>query len=148
LLDEIRVLTNIVDSEGACLRVVLAGTPKLEEILTHPQLESLNQRIVSRAYLQPLGQSEVKAYLEAKVALAGGRFEAIFETGSAELISRASEGVPRLIDQLADQRIEACSIPFTSHDKGWRCDQLIGMAIRRRAIKHSLTKLRIYASIK
>lgn len=103
LLDEIRVLTNIVDSEGACLRVVLAGTPKLEETLTHPQLESLNQRIVSRAYLQPLGQSEVKAYLEAKVALAGGRFEAIFETGSAELIYRASEGVPRLIDQLADQ---------------------------------------------
>ena len=103
LLDEIRVLTNIVDSEGACLRVVLAGTPKLEETLTHPQLESLNQRIVSRAYLQPLGQSEVKAYLEAKVALAGGRFEAIFDTGSAELIYRASEGVPRLIDQLADQ---------------------------------------------
>ena len=103
LLDEIRVLTNIVDSEGACLRVVLAGTPKLEETLTHPQLESLNQRIVSRAYLQPLGQSEVKAYLEAKVALAGGRFEAIFETDSAELIYRASEGVPRLIDQLADQ---------------------------------------------
>ena len=103
LLDEIRILTNIVDAEGACLRVVLAGTPKLEETLTHPHLESLNQRIVSRAYLQPLGLAEVKAYLEAKVAIAGGRFETIFETGSAELIHRASEGVPRLIDQLADQ---------------------------------------------
>jgi len=103
LLDEIRVLTNITDSEGTCLRVVLAGTPKLEETLTHPQLESLNQRIVSRAYLQPLGLPETKAYLEAKVAMVGGRFEAIFETGSSELIYRASEGVPRLIDQLADQ---------------------------------------------
>lgn len=109
LLDEIRVLTNVIGEQGACVRVVFAGTHRLEDTLAHPQLESLNQRIGLRAYLAPLHHLEVRDYLAGKLALAGGDLERVFSAEAVEAIYRASEGIPRLVDQLADQSMDSAA---------------------------------------
>ncbi|MFN6413929.1 MAG: ExeA family protein [Planctomycetota bacterium] len=105
LLDELRLLTNSVSCDQPCVHLVLAGTLKLEDTLAHPQMESLNQRIVSREYLTPLSHSETLHYIQKKIELAGADPSAIFEPAALDAIFRASDGIPRLIEQLADQAI-------------------------------------------
>lgn len=120
LLDEIRVLTNVIGEEGACVRVVFAGTHRLEDTLAHPQLESLNQRIGLRAYLTALHHSEVRDYIAGKLAIAGGDLHRIFREEAVEAIYRASEGIPRLVDQLADLAMDSAASdgePFISAER-------------------------------
>src|SRR5437867_4976470 len=58
LLEEVRLLTNVVRDGQSRVRLVLAGNMALEERLTSPKLESFHQRIAGRCYLQPLGRDE------------------------------------------------------------------------------------------
>jgi hypothetical protein len=68
-------------------------------------MESLHQRIVARHYLAPLNHSETLGYVHRKIELAGGNVDSVFQPDALEAIYRASDGIPRLIDQLADQAI-------------------------------------------
>jgi len=105
LLDEIRVLSNTLSQGKPVLHLVLIGTLKLEDTLSHPHLESLNQRIVSRQYLTPLNHQETLHYIRCKIELAGADPSSVFEPAAMDAIYRVSDGVPRLIEQLADQAI-------------------------------------------
>jgi hypothetical protein len=60
---------------------------------------------VARHYLAPLNQSETLGYVQRKIELAGGNAATVFQPDALEAIYRASDGIPRLIDQLADQAI-------------------------------------------
>ena len=105
LLDELRILTNTLCEGKPCVHLILAGTLKLEDTLAHPHMESLHQRIVARHYLAPLSHSETLRYVQRKIELAGGNVASVFQPDALEAIYRASDGIPRLIDQLADQAI-------------------------------------------
>jgi type II secretory pathway predicted ATPase ExeA len=105
LLDEIRILTNTLYQGNPAVHLVLVGTLKLEDTLAHPHMESLNQRIVSRQYLSPLTHNETLQYVRHKIQLAGGDPANVFEPSALDAIYRASDGIPRLIEQLADQAI-------------------------------------------
>jgi type II secretory pathway predicted ATPase ExeA len=105
LLDELRILTNTLCDGMPCVHLILAGTLKLEDTLAHPHMESLHQRIVARHYLAPLNHSETLGYVQRKIELAGGNVASVFQPDALEAIYRASDGIPRLIDQLADQAI-------------------------------------------
>lgn len=105
LLEEIRILTNTLSQGKPVVHLVLIGTLKLEDTLSHPHMESLNQRIVSRQYLAPLSHQETLHYIRCKIELAGADPSSVFEPAAMEAIYRASDGVPRLIEQLADQAI-------------------------------------------
>ncbi|MBN1911476.1 MAG: AAA family ATPase [Pirellulales bacterium] len=110
LLDEIRMLTNLVGSGQSRVRVVLAGGPALEERFASPKLESFTQRLVVRCYLEPLGRAETQAYLQAQIDLAGGDGTVLFTKEAAEAVYRATDGVPRLINQVCDHAmVLACT---------------------------------------
>ncbi|MFN6129066.1 MAG: ExeA family protein [Planctomycetota bacterium] len=105
LLDELRILTNIVHNGVPRLRLVLCGTLRLEETLTHPHMESLNQRLAARCYLAPLSHEESNRYVQYKIELCGQRWEEVITPDGLEAIYRAADGIPRLIDQVADQSL-------------------------------------------
>ena len=105
LLEELRLITNLTRDGSPRVRLVLCGTLRLEEMLGHPQLESLNQRLACRSYLAPLNQHETLCYLTHKVELCGATIQSTFTEDSMRLIHRATDGIPRLIDQLADQSL-------------------------------------------
>lgn len=105
LLDELRILTNVVHSGVPRLRLVLCGTLRLEETLAHPQMESLNQRLAARCYLTPLNHEESDRYVQYKIELCGRRSEEIIAPDGLEALYRATDGIPRLIDQVADQAL-------------------------------------------
>ncbi len=105
LLEELRLITNLTRDGVPRVRLVLCGTLRLEEMLGNPQLESLNQRLACRSYLSPLNQHETICYLTHKVELCGASIQSTFTDGAMRLIHRATDGIPRLIDQLADQSL-------------------------------------------
>jgi type II secretory pathway predicted ATPase ExeA len=114
LLDELRMITNLTRDGQPRVRLVLCGTHRLDEMLGHPQLESLNQRLAARSYLSPLNQAETINYLTHKVERCGVSIRSVMTEESMQLIHRATDGVPRLIDQLADQSLR---LAFETHQR-------------------------------
>jgi type II secretory pathway predicted ATPase ExeA len=105
LLEEIRMITNLVRDGELRVRVVLSGNGKLEERFASPKLESFNQRIAARCYLESLNHDETCRYVGAQVSAAGADADKIFVDESLTAIHRASDGIPRLINQLADHAL-------------------------------------------
>ena len=109
LLDEIRLLTNVVRNGIPRVRLVLCGTMRLEDCLSHPHMDSLNQRLAARCYLTPLSNQETGQYVIHKMELSGVEGSTVMTRDALDAIFRGSDGIPRLIDQLADQSLLSAS---------------------------------------
>ncbi len=105
LLDEIRMLTNLAGQGRPLVRLVLAGNGSLEERFAGPKMESFNQRISTRCYLESLGRSETQDYIHAQIDLAGGCGADLFSEDACQSVFKAADGVPRLINQLCDHAL-------------------------------------------
>ena len=103
VLEECRLLTNLVYSGTPRVHLVLAGSLKLEDALTHPTLASLNQRVVHRCYLSSLSAMETRSMLGNCLVKAGGEPAELFTRDALRKIYEYTEGVPRIIVQLADR---------------------------------------------
>jgi len=118
LLDELRVLTNLVRGGMPRVRLVLAGSSVLEECFTHPELESFSQRLATRCYLGPFGRDETTQFVRAQVAASSVSPEEVFANDAWDAIFEATDGVPRLVNQLCDRAlIEACAANKTKIDR-------------------------------
>ena len=104
LIEELRLLTNIPTPLPA-VHIVLAGSVRLEEMLAAPRMESLAQRVAVRAYLEPLDHAETIAYLRTQMRAAGLSWERLFAPGCDDAVFKATDGVPRLVNQLCDQAL-------------------------------------------
>ncbi|MBI84563.1 MAG: hypothetical protein CMJ81_15315 [Planctomycetaceae bacterium] len=105
LLEEIRMLTNLVRDGESQVRLVLAGLPKIEERLASPKLESFNQRLAARCYLEPMNREETMEYVRHQVGLAGQQNEDLFGEKALRAVHDASNGIPRLVNQLCDHAL-------------------------------------------
>lgn len=105
LLEELRVLSNVALDGAPRLRLVLSGTHALDESFTAPELDAFSQRIAARCYLEPLSRDEIGRYVRAHVAVAGGDPDRLLAHDVYEAIVRASDGLPRLINQVCDRAI-------------------------------------------
>lgn len=105
LLEEIRLLTNIVQGGQSRVRLVLAGNLSLEERLGSPKLESFLQRIVARCYLQPLARDETVFYVQEQIRRCGASADSLFTGEARTAIHTATDGIPRLINQLCDHAL-------------------------------------------
>ncbi len=105
LLDEIRMLTNLAGQGRPLVRLLLAGNGSLEERFAGPKMESFNQRISTRCYLESLGRSETQDYIYAQINLAGGCGADLFSEEACQSVFKATDGVPRLINQLCDHAL-------------------------------------------
>jgi len=102
LLDEVRMLSNLVRDGQPLIQTILVGSPRLEEALADPQLESLSQRIAARCYLHPLTHGETDHYIRTGL---GSTCLSIDEQAVLS-VHHASGGIPRLINHLMDRAIE------------------------------------------
>ena len=100
MLEEIRLLTNLETSTEKLLQIVLSGQPELEEKLRTPQLRQLRQRITLRSRLQPLTETETRAYIEQRLRIAGANGTPIFSPEAIAAVYKYSLGIPRLANLL------------------------------------------------
>ncbi len=105
LLEELRLLGNLEAGAGKAFQVILAAQPVFTQTLARPELTSFQQRLAVRATLEPLGVDEAVDYLLHHVRLAGGRPERLFCDGALEILARGGGGVPRLLNQAANQAL-------------------------------------------
>jgi general secretion pathway protein A len=103
-LDELRLLTAFDADARDVLALVLAGHPQLESNLRLAVNEAFAQRVILRLRLEPLLPAEVPSYLAFRLELAG-RTAPLFLPDATEALARASRGIPRLIDRLAEHAL-------------------------------------------
>jgi general secretion pathway protein A len=105
-LEQVRLLTNLETPTQKLLQIILLGQPELREKLARPELRQLAQRITARWHLTPLDEAETEAYLRHRIAVAGGKRFPFTRLG-ARALHRASGGVPRLINIIAERALLA-----------------------------------------
>lgn len=105
LLEEMRMITNLVREGQPRARLVMVGNATIEERLADPKLESLSQRISTRAYLEPMNSSECSAYVAANLKAVGANVSDVFDEASLEAVYIATNGIPRLVNQVCDHAL-------------------------------------------
>jgi type II secretory pathway predicted ATPase ExeA len=106
LLEELRLLGNLEAGLGKAVQIILAAQPTILQTLRRPELAALNQRLVVRVRLAPLGLEEAADYLLHHLRAAGARPDAVITEEALEVLARGTQGVPRLLNQAATQALE------------------------------------------
>jgi len=105
LLEEIRLLSNLSCGDQPLVRLVLAGSPALEERFASPRLDAFSQRLAARCYLEALNRTETQEYIQSQIEAAGGCGERIFPEETCQNVFQATGGIPRLINQVCDHAL-------------------------------------------
>ena len=98
--DEIRLMTNFQLDDENLLALLMVAQPELNRRFRHPAYKALVQRIGMRYHLGPLDFEDTKKYIEFRIKKAG-REEPIFTDDATEIIYKYSEGLPRVINNIA-----------------------------------------------
>ncbi len=106
-LEEIRLLSNLETHRHKLLQIVLFGQPELEKKLRQRTIRQLKERITHSFNLEPLTTAEVSEYIRFRLQAAGCDKSAVFSSGAERLIARASCGLIRRINILADKAMLA-----------------------------------------
>ena len=106
-LEEIRLLSNLESSQHKLLQIVLFGQPELDQRLHESAMRQLNDRITHSFRLEPLPRKDVAVYLMFRLRAAGYHGPDLFSRMAIQMISRASQGLTRRINILADKALLA-----------------------------------------
>jgi MSHA biogenesis protein MshM len=106
-LEEIRLLSNLETSRHKLLQIVLFGQPELDDNLNLSQMRQLKERITHSFRLEPLIRDDIAQYLMFRMRAAGYRGPDIFSKGAIRELARASQGLTRRINILADKSLLA-----------------------------------------
>lgn len=105
LLDELRMITNLMRGGQPRVRLVLAGGVRLEERFANPRLASFQQRLAARCYLSALSKDETLEYVRQQLKQSGAKGE-VFDEAALSMLHKLTSGVPRVINQLADHALQ------------------------------------------
>ncbi|MBI1732539.1 MAG: AAA family ATPase [Gammaproteobacteria bacterium] len=106
-LEVLRLITNLETEKRKLVQVVLFGQPELDSLLEHPAVRQLKQRITFSYLLLPMNRIAVRAYVRHRLRVAGGRGPDLFSDSAVTALSRASKGIPRLINILSHKAMMA-----------------------------------------
>ena len=70
-LEAIRMLSNFETPTAKLVQIVLSGQPGLAQVLTHPEMEQMRQRLNAIARLRPLDANETREYILHRNRVAG-----------------------------------------------------------------------------
>ena len=104
-LEQVRLLSNLESSRHKLLQIVLFGQPELDATLAKASLRQLRDRITHSFRMRPLSTPEVAKYLSFRMRAAGYRGPDVFTQRAVGFIARASDGLTRRINILADKAL-------------------------------------------
>lgn len=104
VLEQVRLLTNLETTKQKLLQIILIGQPELRELLSRTDMRQLAQRITGRYHLEPLTRDETIAYIDHRLKVAGA-IGSIFSKPAKREVFRLSQGVPRMINVIADRAL-------------------------------------------
>ena len=112
-LEELRLLYNLQVGNHKLMHIVLVGQPELNEKLSQPNMRQLKDRIIHHFSMLPLSQNIIESYLLFRMRTAGYRGPTPFSNAAASLIGKASVGLMRRVNILADKSLLAAFVENT-----------------------------------
>ncbi|HEX5093504.1 MAG TPA: AAA family ATPase [Burkholderiales bacterium] len=106
-LEQVRLLSNLETSRHKLLQIVLFGQSELDDILDKSSMRQLKDRITHSFRTRPLSAAEVATYVSFRMRAAGYRGPEVFTPQALTRIARASGGLTRRINILADKSLLA-----------------------------------------
>ncbi|HUQ24052.1 MAG TPA: AAA family ATPase [Burkholderiales bacterium] len=106
-LEQVRLLSNLESNRHKLLQIVLFGQPELDATLAKNELRQLRDRVTHSFRMRPLSPAEVAKYISFRMRAAGYRGPDVFLPGATAMIARASHGLTRRINILADKSLLA-----------------------------------------
>ena len=106
-LEEIRLLSNLETAHAKLLQIVLFGQPELDDNLRQPHIRQLRERITHSFRLNPLKPGEIRDYLNFRLRAAGYRGPDLFSPPVINAIAKATNGLTRRINLIADKALLA-----------------------------------------
>lgn len=125
LLEELRLITNFARNGQPRARLVLIGNMRLEDTFAHPQMDSFNQRLAARCYLQPMTRDQTLEFVRHQLRTVQIEPGTIVTNDALRTLFAASEGVPRLVNQLMDHALVLgiaagqCPISASMIEEAW-----------------------------
>ncbi len=105
VMEQLRLLTNLVTGDRKLVQVLLIGQPELRTMLETPTLEPLAQRVVARFHLPALPLEETHRYIAHRLSVAGLKGVGLFDDSAVVRIHQICRGVPRRINVLCDRAL-------------------------------------------
>jgi general secretion pathway protein A len=123
LLEQLRLWSNLDGDGPPLLQIVLSGQPELDVLLGRPEMRQVRQRVSRRVQLTGLKPEEVAEYIDHRLSVARGPenpsaprpagmltqgefWRVRFAASAIRSVAALSQGVPRLINLLADRSLE------------------------------------------
>ncbi len=109
-LETVRRLTNLGTDKAKLLQIVLFGQPELDRLLASHALRQLNQRIVFSFTIPPFDEETTIDYVRYRVIRSSTNLataDRLFEAKALHRIARASRGIPRIVNIIADKSLLA-----------------------------------------
>jgi type II secretory pathway predicted ATPase ExeA len=108
--DALNALAELLDLDSddpPQVKLLLAGAPRLANTLDEPDAFAMQRRIGSRLTLHPLGDEEMRSFVVHRLAMLG---VARPEARDVEAITAASGGIPRILEQLSQNRVSKADL--------------------------------------
>ena len=102
-IEELRMLSNIVENGKTLLQIFLLGQTEFRENLRAPILDQVRQRVTASYHLSHLDGEETQAYIEHRLGKVSWQNNPSFTAEAFQLIFDFSEGVPRVINTTCDR---------------------------------------------
>ncbi|TVS16084.1 MAG: AAA family ATPase [Planctomycetaceae bacterium] len=123
VLEGLRTITNVTQDDQPRVHIILAGGSGLEERFAHPELSCFNQRLAARCYLQSLNYEETCGYVHWRISKAGASPDHVFAHDAWQPVYHATDGIPRLINQVCDHALILACAAGQSHLDGHRIEE-------------------------
>ena len=107
-LEAIRLLGNLETEQQKMLHIILFGQPELDYKLLQNNFRQLLQRISFSYALRPLNEHETYSYLNYRMKASGFKGIEVFSRKVSQRIYKASHGIPRLINVIANKSLMLC----------------------------------------
>ncbi|MFT7373410.1 MAG: MSHA biogenesis protein MshM [Oleiphilaceae bacterium] len=104
-LEALRLISNLEAESRSLIQIVLFGQPELDILLAQNRFRQLKQRITYSAELKPMDDASLQHYIQQRMILAGYRGMPVFEKKALKLMVKATEGIPRLINIIAQKAL-------------------------------------------
>ncbi|MDJ0860827.1 MAG: AAA family ATPase [Gammaproteobacteria bacterium] len=114
-LEEVRLLSNLETQQHKLLQMVLFGQPELEQKIAATEIRQLRERITQGFELPVFREADIREYLDFRMRAVGYRGPTVFGRGAVRRIARASRGLTRRVNILADKALLAAFASGSHH---------------------------------
>ena len=106
-LEELRILADLQTQSRLMLQLFLVGQESLQDLMSSPDMEQFQQRVIANYQLAPLNLQDTRSYIEHRLLQAGWKGDPEFSGDAVLSIYQLSHGVPRHINKICNRLVVA-----------------------------------------